>query len=555
MSNSNHPLGPAATCPPRTVARVVEFVAQGVRSTRGLQESLGMEARAVQHALQAAEWLGFIEADTEVALTAIGLEYVYGGRERARVYSRAIAAHPFVADLLRGRTATPSVADVETALAHQEPELAPEEIIERAKALFALITPAFRGRGIAGPEVQLELPLVARDLDPTAARLGVTAGRDYNPDVYRYVLSCLLDHGEIGPGHLRALLDRAGVSDAPIGGYIDLAIARGDAVRIDERLVATPAAVERRGLVDTTSSVILSDPGYRAYLVDLRAAASGDRQAEIRVERGRTRYRAWDRRLFGKEVRLEELEAQLARVVLDRSLDAFPLAKGPGAPPPAMKGSFLDRWQEPGLPVALPPTLASLRTGLSAVNDALRQARLVAHEVNAPDISVRPLFFHGGILAPGEALPRNIPDLRSLRARLLRHCPYAAVAVALLVLHRATPDRVEIVQRRGSFVVRLDHRPVGDLLETVDNLGRHLGWLVSRRRQGGLPTSLFVRALESAGVVTLVGTHAVLAERFFLQLRADADERELFQLLRPLVEATAAWIEQLEPELPETITA
>src|SRR5678815_2149365 len=131
--------------------------------------------------------------------------------------------------------------------------------------------------------------------------------------------------------------------------------------------------------------------------------------------------------------------------------------------------------------------------------------------------------------------PRTVPDTRSLRLRLLVHAPYAALVAALLLVHRRAPGRLSVQMRRGGVEVRLADRPAGDLLEVLDAFARSRGWAVSRRRLGGLRSASWLQVLESVGIVATVGHEGggavVLAERFFAQLRTDAEEIEVHQHL------------------------
>jgi hypothetical protein len=527
---------------PRLVARLLEAVAAGVRSSRGLQEALGVELRTVQYYTHAAEWLGLLEAEGEAQLTTLGLEFVYAGRQRPRVWARAIWATPFIADLMQGRTTLPAIDELSAAVSRAEPDLAPATVQRRASAVRALMTPAVQRPEWRQEDHQLALPFVPTDPDVPPPHIELGTSREYDPDAYRHVLSALLDHGELALGQVRAILDKADAAEAPIGGYVDLALSRGDAVRMEERIVLAVDAAERRDLADTTTSIVLSDAGYRAWLAEWRAAARGDREAQIRRDKSRNRHKAWDRRLFGREIDAESVEAELRRVLMDRSLANFPEAKGPGRAPVVVKAPFLDCWEQAGLPIALPPALLHLRGGLQAVSQALQHARRGGQDVSAPDLAHRPVAWHGGLLHPGEPLPRSVPDMRTLRQRIVMHVPYATIAVGLLLLHRAVPGRLEVSQRRGGWAVRWDDAEVGALLEVADGFARHRGWVPSRRRHGGLTGSGFVSALEAVGLATVIGGRLVLAERFFALLRGEAEEMEIHRRLQPLSEALEEWL-------------
>ena len=121
---------------PQLLTRLLEMVARGVRSTRSLQETLGVGARTVQYYTQAGQWLGFLQTDGTATLTSLGLDYVYAGRRRSQVYAAAVWAQPLAAELLAGADGRlPSLDDVMAAVMVGEPELAPATARRRASAV------------------------------------------------------------------------------------------------------------------------------------------------------------------------------------------------------------------------------------------------------------------------------------------------------------------------------------------------------------------------------------------------------------------------------------
>ncbi len=530
---------------PQLLTRLVEAVAQGVRSSRGLQEVLGVSLRTVNYYTQAAEWLGLVDTDGEVCLTPLGLEFAYAGEERAGVYARAVWATPFVAELLTGREhELPEVTVIAAAIAKREPDLAPATVLRRAGAVRSLMAPAMAEAG-APPRLQphqLALPLGLSTEASAPPRIDHKSKHEYNPDVYRYLLASLLDHGELDLGQVRGLLDKAQVADAPIGGYVDLALKRGDAVRHSERLVASLGAIARRGMVDTTTSVVLSDPGYRAYLRDVRDA-DADGAARVRRDGARSRYLSWDKRLFGHAVDPSTIESDLEHLLMDRSLDSFPVAGGAAVAPDPEVACFLDVWHHARIPVAAPPTLATLSGGVPLVNRVLKKTR-TASGVGEPGIATRPVVFHGGLLHPGEALPRSVPDTRSLRVRLLANAPFAALLAALLLLHRHRSDRFELTSRKGGWEVLRRRKRLGPVMDVLDSFAQAREWIVCRRRTGGLTAGQLIDVFEALGMASEVGNNAVLAESFFAQLRTEAEEMELLDKLLPLSEALAQFLEE-----------
>lgn len=532
---------------PQLLTRLLELVARGVRSTRGLQEALAVEARTVQYYERAAEWLGMLDTDGGCTLTPLGLEYVYAGRDRPRVYAAAVRANPLAASVLeQSGDRLPTLDEVQRAVARAEPDLAPATVRRRASAVRALIAPALGRRGRARSHEdagrQLALPLTPRATAP-APRLRPAGGAEYDPDVYRFVYAALLNHGELTLGRIRALLDRAGADGAPVGGYVDLALARGDARRLDERLVLTADGAARRDLATSTASIILSDPGYRSWLAD--GLLPDDRSAAVRRERVRARYRHWDRRLVGRTVDPTELPRAISRILLDRPLGSFPIAGRSLPDLEPVEEPFLDVADRPGLALVLPPSLAALQGGVAAVNRLLQRARQ-GRDVEPPDLSVRPLLFHGGLVHPGEPLPRSVPDARSLRLRLLMHAPYPAMVGALLLLHRQRPD-LALVRADDGWAIRRGKRRLGGLLEVLDRFATARGHVVARGPDGLTATDL-VTLLEAVGVACVAGRVAVLDEGLFVKLRSEAEEIELHDRLLPLAEALEGWLDAAPEE-------
>lgn len=542
MMSANHL--PSANSP-QLVARLVDAVARGVRSSRGLQEALSLQAATVRAYVHAAQWLGFLEPEGEPMLTALGMEYAFAGRQRARVYERAVWSQAVAAELLVGGDGRLPEADaVLAAVERQEPGLAGATLHRKASAVRALLAPVVgrpRPRMRAHDEEQLGLPLTHASTATPLPTLGDGPVQgEYDPDAYRFVLACLLDFGELTLAHVRRLLDRAGAEQLPIGGCVDMAISRGDAVRVGERLVATAAAVGRRGLADSTPSVMLSDPLYRAYLGDAVAAES-DRQAGVRRDAQAHRFAGWDRRLFGHPLRPEHITSDLEHVLMDRPLEAYPVARPEGPEPVAVEAAFLDAWERPGLYLCLPPYLAQLQGGLPAVNRILARAR--QGHTGMPELSDRPSVYHGGLLHPGEPLPRSVPDARTLRMRLLMHAPYFALLGALLWLHRLDPGIYEVRKERTGWRLRHRRRDRGGLLEVLDEVALARGWRPCRRLDGGVPAEVVVAVSEALGLAAVVQTRLVLAERLFVQLDHEPEELEVAERLRPLAEAVAEVLE------------
>lgn len=518
---------------PQLLTHLLEVIARGVRSSRGLEEALGVDPRTVRYYLHAGAWLGFLADAPDPTLTAEGLAYVYAGSDRRDHWVRALQAQPLLGPILRSHGgALPPPQALRAQLAKADPSLATSTLERRTSAVRALAAPAedpdaARALDAAEP-YQLHLPLGQTRAVHPDAKAAQVAGRAFSPDLYRVILGWLLDHGELSLGHLRAILDRWGAAEAPIGPYVDLALQRGDAVRHLEQLVITPQAVQRRELVDSTRSIILSDAGWREHLDALRQGASPGR------------WRRWDERIFGRAVSPSDVDAALTRVLPDRSLAAWPVAAAPvDAPPKVVHGSFLEAYAHPGQIITLPPTLGELWEGLAGVNRRLRNARHRGDGVHLPTSVDRPVAVHGGLFAPGESLPRALPDTRSLRQRVLQNAPYPAMVVGLLLLHRKSSHGPELRQSAEGWQVRHHRRRVGPLLHVLDTLARKLGCVPSRRVHGGLSAGGLVGVLEGLGVALRTERCLVLDDAFFRLLRMDDEEQPIGAALEALADHLA----------------
>jgi hypothetical protein len=515
--DDDSPVGPLPSASsPQLLMHLVDMLARGVRSPRGLQEALGVDPRTVRYYVHAATWLGLATGGPQPRLTPEGLALAFAGHERRARYARGVRTHPFVVELL-GHAARPGVDDVLRAVARHEPAAAASTVARKASALRGLLAPCLDPGEDAWPELpdaasedQLALPLGQHRpevVEPPPARL---AGVSFGPDLLRVLLLALLEHGELSLGHVRALLDAAGAEEAPIGTYVEHLLARGDAARAGDRLVVTAGAVRRADVAASTAGVILSDAGWRAHLDDVRAGRSPGR------------WRPWDRRLLGHDADRITLDADLAEVLRDRSLAGHPVTDGPaGHVPAAAPAPFVAVWFHAGLVVSRPSTLAQLWEGPPGVNRHLRNARHRGDSVGPPTLGYRPEVAHGGLLHPGETPPRTIPDGTSLRQRLVACVPATTMATALLLAHRASPEALELrLRREGAEVVR--HRQVVGLLgDVLDSFGRSRGWIVARRPGGGLAEDQLVGLMVRTGLAVAAGSRLVLDEPVFASLRAD----------------------------------
>ena len=516
---------------PELLLRLLETLASGVRSTRGLEESLGLDPRTVNYFLQTGQWFGFLS--TPATLTPLGLAYVYGGAERPRIYAEAIWANAELASLLGVGTDAPSPDEVRAFVVARAPTLGEGALELQVSALGALLQPVVGWRQAANEAdavEQLGLPLGVTPLAEMATRNAEERVASGLGGLYHQVLCTLLDYGELSLGSMRAFFDRWGASDEDLGESMELAVQRGDALRMGDVLVVTEGAIARRSIVATTASVILSDPTYRRHLTDRGSQAP---VPDTFSERARRRHAAWDQHLFGRGAAPDTLKLDLERVLLERPLSSFPLAGDAGAKIGLRQEPFLDVWSEGRGVMALPPSLLQLQGGLDAVNRAMNQKRPHGG-VGLPRLDAACRMVHGGLFFPGETLPRSVPDLRSLQMRAARHAPYVAMLVALLLAHRAGPDKIRVVQHQGVWSVLAPLGRVGDLLWVLDDCAASLGWVASRRRWGGLGSDAFLDVLQGLGLVVVVGEQAVLDDAFFQRLREGDEEQEVLERLQPL---------------------
>jgi hypothetical protein len=360
-----------------------------------------------------------------------------------------------------------------------------------------------------------------------------------DPEVYRYFLSHLLDHGELSLAHVRALLDSALAEFVPLGDLVALAKTRGDAHQVDGRLVLTAGAVARKEVTGSVDSIILSDPTYRAYLTGLLAGSSAHPASPS--------LKAWHQRLFGGHQKPKALRHQLQQILLDRSLKSFPLAGDTGLVPTLTQRSFLDVWETPSLLICCPPTLVGLRGGLDQVNRLLRMARQGQDTVGLPHLADRPVHFHGGLLHPGEVPPKNVPDTLTLRLRVLMNCPTLTLITALLLGQRMAPVGPSLTLSAGRWVVMLGTKTLGDLHTLLDAFARSRHWIPATRSQRARPESECIDVLTDLAIATPITDGVVLSERFFATLRTDVEEMEVHRKLRPLADVFTAWLHRLDP--------
>ncbi len=546
MRPPRHRLVPNAN-DPRRLGRLLELLATGLREPRSLAQALDCDVRTVHYYTQAGEWLGFLEPGPPPRLSPLGLEWVYAPRRRRAIYARAVAEQPDVQSLMAGRGGRlPDVDEVTAWIKQLDPRLSDATARRRASAVRGLVAPGLEALQPRRP-LQLELPFGR----PPGSRVVPPREPERSPcslDHYLPVAMALLDWGELDAGQVRAVLDAAGFAQVDPGGVMAMAVRRGDARRIDGRLVVTPGALGRREAMTSVIGLALSDPDYRAYLADLRASARGDLGAVGRLRALRQRFADWDRRLYRDRSPAGILEA-VQGMLLGRPLERFPIAGDPGEEVQLLACPFLEATRSRGLLLTAPSGLALLADGLDAVNRMLDAARRRRGRPHPPTVAEPVLAAHGRLLHPGEPPPPAVPDRITLRLHVLGRSPLLALVLCLLLFHRRGDLEVEVVLARGGLRLLRAGVDQGDLFDVAEAFFRAQGWWFSRPLLGRPGQRLDGRSLRAAlralGVAVEVGGLLVLDDAFFQRLRTEPEDRLLHRALGPLEDRLHGWLEGL----------
>lgn len=499
----------------RLLTLLLERIYAGTRRARSLADGLDVEVRVVNAALDAGEWLGVLTWDGDIVLTPRGVR-IAGSRKRRALWAEAVTEHPFFKAMW-------PVEPAKLLSATMAEEPSPPRARRQARALWRLSRPGRASPPALPRQVLLEFP--AQPL-PVRPALDLRAGLDDNPDVYTVLLRALLDHGEVAPSQLRAMLDRNGGERCGIGGYLAMAVRRGDARRLGDVLIVTPGAIQRRDLAESPVTVALSDPDFRVHML----AHLADRNPII------PRFRPWLLRLFGTA----SVSAGLTRVLFDRPLASVAVAgdAGPEIDPEPI--AFLAAQERRNLAIAFPSSLRMLTTGLSGLNRALRVQ--AANAATPPTPVDRKLVVHGGLVRPGEAPPRAIADGISLRYRAVQNAPAISLLAALGLLDRR--GRVRVRSQGADLGVEAGGRTVSFSL-LVRTLAHSRGWFYLG---GGLEWGELAELANVIGILTRVDSRAesriesrvTLDEAFFHRLQTDPEHRGLYESLQPLAEALVA---------------
>jgi len=545
---------------PRLLMRLVGLVAAGLRRPRALAEVLEVEVRTVHYYTQAAAWLGLLQGVHEVQLTRHGLALAFAEpRQRRRHYAHAVWRTPAARDLLLGRKTMPDTEAIAEWIQEHDPDLAESTARRRASAIRSLLEPAFGRR--PSPRTpqgeQLQLPFgripAAPELDdgppprPPATPVRHNSGDEDNLDVYARLLRRLLDNGELRTGHLRALLDEMDARDVPLGPYAEMAVRRGDATRVGDRLVITRGAVQRREVAGDSVLVALTEPGYRRWLRLARHTPESltpmQRRERVHYQR---RYRSWDLRVFGQLPTPDDVDKALARVLPGRIAEALPRAESAGAPLAKTTGAFLDNLGVRALPIAFPGDITAFAGGVTAANALARRNRAAPAGVRLPDPMEAPKVFHSGLQSPGGATPRLVPDNFSLRLRLITACPALALTAALLILDRRPDAPLQVRLTGDRPAVWWQGSELAPMLAVFSAFGSARHWVVSRPPHGGLTDSELASTARAVGIASRTGRRLVLDEELFAQLQEDPEARIVYESLLPLEDALHAWLDRLD---------
>jgi hypothetical protein len=532
----------------RFLTRLLEFVAQGVRDPRALAEVLDCEPRTVHYYTQAGDWLGLLETEKTPHLTRLGLEYVYAGTSRSKVYAEAVWNNPFVIDLMAGKSnILPPNEEIAAFIQTAVPEMAPSTSKRRASAVRGLIEPAIKfgpNRSNESRQLTMEFGPSYESTATATPILDLRAGIDQSPDVYRIVLHALLNHGELGTGAIRAILDKAGANDCSVGSYIEMALRRGDASRIGEKLVVTWGAVWRRDVADTVVGIALSDPRYRDYLSTLIKAAHGDAREALRFSSLRDRWSGWDRRVFGEAVRPSELGRDLDNMLLGRPLDDFPLAGNSGEQHPESDAPFLNIIDREGLVITFPPSLALLLQGASIINRTLDASNRTKNGVRLPAATDPRSVVHGGLFHPKSRKTTTVPDLVSLRLMAISNIPHIAMATALLLLDRRPGMNLMIERSKSGPKVLWEGTPLDTLMGSLDFFADSRGWMVSRQSRVSR-NELLGDLLVALGIAERLANRLILAEAFFIRLKEEPEDQDVAHRLSTLQDLIQRHFEEM----------
>ena len=530
--------------PPPTAAELcllLRLVVGGCRTKAALAALPGQDEAGVAEGLGQLRWLGLLEEGEPLRAGPRGLE-VGLSPEADRIRLLATAAwrtESFLA-VMGGQTELPGISALEEALSRPPCGMGRAAARAQAASMRGWVPEILAHRPTRADPVgeQLGLPLRPAGPRPPAGLsrpLEAAAGEATSPDLHARLLLALLDHGELTSPQVHALMEQLGGHGASVGAVIQLAIRRGDAHRFGAALVVSEGAIKRREVAGDPVLVALTDPDWRRHLAQL---AAGEEAGPDRAQRQRNR--AWDRRILGEIGSPEQLRVALERVLPGRLLSALPPAgeAGPAWAPPA--GPYLAPAQ--GRLVTFPSSLVGLRAPLAQQNRLLARLRAEPAASRLPTVWDPHQRAHGGLVAPGEALPRVIPDRWSLRLRALATAPAIALSAAILLLARAAPARISLSRSGDELLLHAHRRRPLPLLAALGDFVAWQGDRLSHPPAGGLRAAELGLVLESIGVAVATNTGLALTEDLAVRLARDPDADTVRAGLDPLMASLSAWL-------------
>jgi hypothetical protein len=315
---------------------------------------------------------------------------------------------------------------------------------------------------------------------------------------------------------------------------------------VDDRLVATAGAIERRDIATDPVLVALTDPEYRRWIRLARETPETLPPVQQRVrELYERRFASWDHRVFGSRPSPDAVEDALARVLPGRIADALPRAESAGRSIARTEGPFLDHLDVNGLPIAFPSYLTAVAGGVTAANALARRHREAPAAVRLPDIMESHRVYHAGVIAPGGTPPRLVPDTFSLRLQLVSCSPAFSMLAALLILDRRPDAGVQLRLQNHQPTVRWRGRTLAPILQVFSAFAAAKGWLLARPPHGGLTHHGLTSTARAVGIASRAGNRVVLDEELFALLQEDPEARIVYEALLPLEDALHAWLEGL----------
>jgi hypothetical protein len=203
---------------------------------------------------------------------------------------------------------------------------------------------------------------------------------------------------------------------------------------------------------------------------------------------------------------------------------------------------FLSLATRKGLALAIPSSLLALSGGVTWVNQALRAA-VGASAALPPSCVERRRVVHGGIVHPGEAPPRSVPDRVALRARVIANAPAFSLLAALGVLDRR--GRLRMHASGAMLRVELPGSKPFPFEHLLEHFAANRGWVLVRG-PGSAKWGALVDVGVSLGILARPARAAVtLEESFFRKLQGDAEHRDLHEGLQPLADLLEARISRM----------